>query len=425
MTHHSGFLSSLVTKRENFPVYDEFSQKMVTFAHYLFMGIIRLYILFFVCCLGCFLPHSSLRAENKNFTVVIDPGHGGRDPGAIGRRGKEKNINLNVALKLGKLIQANCKDVRIVYTRQKDSFVPLDRRAQIANNAHADLFISIHTNSVARGRTVRGTETYTLGLHRTDDNLEVAKKENAVILIEEDYNQRYAGFNPNSAESYIIFEFLQDKNMERSVQLATFIQRQFKTTAKRIDKGVHQAGFLVLRETSMPGVLVELGYISTADEERYLLSESGTDALARSIYQAFVKYKKHHHVSTDHPHPIQQEPTPETNQKKQPKRQAQRQEKAVASATEKPVFKIQILTSDRKLNPKNKLFKGLAPVNHYQEKGVYKYTYGESTDYNKILRTKRQIASKFKDAFIIAFKKGKKMNVNEAIQEFKNNRTKP
>ena len=146
----------------------------------------RLYIIFLLCNLWLVLPTSFLRAENKDFTVVIDPGHGGRDPGAIGRRGKEKNINLSVALKLGKLIQDNCKDVKVLYTRQKDVFVPLDRRAQIANNAKADLFISIHTNSVARGRTVRGTETYTLGLHRTDDNLEVAKKENAVILIEND-----------------------------------------------------------------------------------------------------------------------------------------------------------------------------------------------------------------------------------------------
>ena len=256
------------------------------------MRTIKNHILILACCLLSAFPFGHLQAEGGSFTVVIDPGHGGRDPGAIGKRGKEKTINLNVALKLGKLIQNNHPDVRIVYTRQKDVFVALDKRAQIANNAKADLFISIHTNSVAKGRTVRGTETYTLGLHRTDDNLEVAKLENSVILIESDYEQRYAGFNPNSSESYIIFEFLQDKNMEKSVQLATFIQRQFKNTAKRIDKGVHQAGFLVLRETTMPGVLVELGYISTPDEERYLLSESGTDALAKSIYQAFNQYKK-------------------------------------------------------------------------------------------------------------------------------------
>ena len=381
----------------------------------------RSYIIILLCSLWSVLPLVGAQAESRDFIVVIDPGHGGRDPGAIGKRGKEKNINLNVALKLGKLIQNNCKDVSIVYTREKDTFVGLDRRAQIANNAKADLFISIHTNSVARGRTVRGTETYTLGLHRTDENLEVAKKENAVILIENDYEQRYAGFNPNSSESYIIFEFLQDKNMEKSVKLATLIQRQFKTTAKRIDKGVHQAGFLVLRETTMPGVLVELGYISTPDEERYLLTESGTDALAQSIYRAFIKYKEQNGspIARRNEPPIVTE-TPKASSQTEKKTSAT--PKKQASKGEKPIFKIQILTSDKKLSANNKQFKGLSPVGYYQEKGIYKYTYGESTDYNKVLRTKRQIETKFKGAFIIAFKNGEKVDVNQAIKEFKNNR---
>lgn len=393
----------------------------------------RLYIILFLCCLWLALPLSHLSAQGKDFTLVIDPGHGGKDPGAIGKKGKEKNINLSVALKLGNLIKENCKDVNIVYTRQKDTFVALDRRAQIANNAKADLFISIHTNSVAKGKTVRGTETYTLGLHRTDDNLEVAKKENSVILIESDYEQRYAGFNPNSSESYIIFEFLQDKNMEKSVRLATDIQKQFKNTAKRIDKGVHQAGFLVLRETTMPGVLVELGYISTPDEERYLLTESGTSALAKSIYQAFLSYKKKYDMS-DTSRPAQakvpekvQNPAPVQKPKAQSKPQTTNKAKnettkSKGTQSDKPIFKIQFLTSDKKLPAGSKLFKGLTPVSHYQEKGIYKYTYGESHDYNKVLKTKRQISTKFKDAFIIAFKNGKKMNVNEAIKEFKNNR---
>ena len=389
----------------------------------------RLYIILFLCSLWLALPLSHLSAQGKDFTLVIDPGHGGKDPGAIGKKGKEKNINLSVALKLGNLIKENCKDVNIVYTRQKDTFVALDRRAQIANNAKADLFISIHTNSVAKGKTVRGTETYTLGLHRTEDNLEVAKKENSVILIESDYEQRYAGFNPNSAESYIIFEFLQDKNMEKSVRLATDIQKQFKTTAKRIDKGVHQAGFLVLRETTMPGVLVELGYISTPDEERYLLTEAGTSALAKSIYQAFLSYKKKYDMGdntrpaqakVEEPAPVQKPKTPSKPQNaNKPKNEST---KSKGTQSDKPIFKIQILTSDKKLPAGSKLFKGLTPVGHYQENGIYKYTYGESHDYNKVLRTKRQINSKFKDAFIIAFKNGKKMNVNEAIKEFKNNR---
>ena len=390
----------------------------------------RSYIIILLCSLWSVLPLVGAQAESRDFIVVIDPGHGGRDPGAIGKRGKEKNINLNVALKLGKLIQNNCKDVSIVYTREKDIFVGLDRRAQIANNAKADLFISIHTNSVARGRTVRGTETYTLGLHRTDENLEVAKKENAVILIENDYEQRYAGFNPNSSESYIIFEFLQDKNMEKSVQLATLIQRQFKTTAKRIDKGVHQAGFLVLRETSMPGVLVELGYISTPDEEKYLLTEAGTDALAQSIFKAFKTYKSQTNPNIK----VNKQPvsTPQTESKPQ---QAKKTATKTASKTTsqpskaiktgkatKTVFKIQILTSEKALGAKSKQFKGLSPVNYYREKGLYKYTYGETTDYNQILRTKKQISAKFKDAFIVAFKDGKKTDLSQAIKEFKNNK---
>ena len=391
----------------------------------------RLYIILFLCSLWLALPLSHLSAQGKDFTLVIDPGHGGKDPGAIGKKGKEKNINLNVALKLGNLIKENCKDVNIVYTRQKDTFVALDRRAQIANNAKADLFISIHTNSVAKGKTVRGTETYTLGLHRTEDNLEVAKKENSVILIESDYEQRYAGFNPNSAESYIIFEFLQDKNMEKSVRLATDIQKQFRNTAKRIDKGVHQAGFLVLRETTMPGVLVELGYISNPDEERYLLTEAGTSALAKSIYQAFLSYKKKFDMGdttrpalAKTPEKVQQ-PAPAKKPKTQSKPQTPnkpKNEPTKSTQSDKPIFKIQFLTSDKKLPAGSKLFKGLTPVGHYQEKGIYKYTYGDSHDYNKVLRTKRQISTKFKDAFIIAFKNGKKMNVNEAIKEFKNNR---
>ena len=387
----------------------------------------RSYIIILLCTICQFFLPSIIQAEEGLYTVVIDPGHGGRDPGAIGKRGKEKNINLSVALKLGNLIQNNCKDVRIVYTRKNDTFVTLDKRAQIANNAKADLFISIHTNSVAKGRTVRGTETYTLGLHRTDDNLEVAKKENSVILIESDYEQRYAGFNPNSSESYIIFEFLQDKNMEKSVELASLIQKQFKNTAKRIDKGVHQAGFLVLRETSMPGVLVELGYISTPDEEQYLLTEAGTNALAQSIFKAFKTYKSQNNASISvNKQPVstpkaesKPQQAPKTATKTTPKTTSQPSKTSKASKT---VFKIQILTSEKALGAKNKQFKGLSPVNHYQENGLYKYTYGESTDYNQILRTKKQIAGKFKDAFIVAFKDGKKTDLNQAIKEFKNNK---
>ena len=226
------------------------------------------------------------------FTLVIDAGHGGKDPGAAGRKSKEKNINLAVALELGRLVAKNCADVKVVYTRKTDVFVELDERARIANKAKADLFISIHTNATAAKVGPRGAETYTLGMHRAADNLAVAKRENSVITLESNYEQRYEGFDPNSSESYIIFELMQDKNMESSVKLAGLIQKQFRTTAGRVDKGVHQAGFLVLRATSMPSVLVELGYINNPSDVTYLTSTAGVNALAKSIYNAFVAYRK-------------------------------------------------------------------------------------------------------------------------------------
>lgn len=225
------------------------------------------------------------------YTLVIDAGHGGKDPGAMSKTAKEKNINLAVALALGKLVEQNCPDVKVVYTRKTDVFVELNERAKIANRAKADLFISIHTNSTSAKIGPQGAETYTLGMHRAAENLAVAKRENSVITLESDYEQKYEGFDPNSSESYIIFELMQDKNMESSVKLASLIQKQFRS-AGRTDKGVHQAGFLVLRATSMPSVLVELGYINNPGEASYLTSTAGVNALAKSIYNAFVSYKK-------------------------------------------------------------------------------------------------------------------------------------
>ena len=368
-------------------------------------------ILLFLCILACSYPVIG-NTINDRFIVVIDPGHGGNDPGAIGTRGKEKNINLNVARKLGRLIEDNCNDTKVVYTRKSDIFVPLHRRAEIANNAKANLFISIHTNAVAKKNSyVKGTETYTLGLHRTEENLEVAKKENSVILIEDDYKQRYAGFNPNSSESYIIFEFMQDKNMSQSVNFATLIQQNFKGY-NRIDKGVHQAGFLVLRETSMPSVLIELGYISNPSEETYLLSDKGTTDLANAIYRAFINYKGNSSKI---------KPTTVTSNTRQ-EITTPKEEEEETKETSKIKFKIQILASDRVLPQNSRQFKGLNPVSWYKENGLIKYTYAEDEDYNKILKIKRKIVDpKFKDAFIIAFKNDTKININKAIKEFKNN----
>lgn len=392
------------------------------------MKLYKRYILYIGICLGLLTsPFCSGSAEAKDFVVVIDAGHGGHDPGAIGKISKEKNINLNVALKLGKQIQKNCPDVKVVYTRTRDVFIPLNRRAEIANDAKADLFISIHTNALAKNRTAKGASTWTLGLAKSDANLEVAKRENSVILYESDYKTRYAGFNPNSAESYIIFEFMQDKYMSQSVHLASLVQKHFRNTCRRVDRGVHQAGFLVLKASAMPSILVELGFISTPEEERYLNTESGTATLANGIFRAFLTYKREQEIrlngssQTILPEDI---PQPEEEKETAPPTGTtpKTEEKTVAAQTEDsgPVFKIQILTSSRPLGKNDKRLKGLKNVDYYQEGGLYKYTYGASSDYNKVLRTKRSITAQFKDAFIIAFKNGKKMNVNAAINEFKN-----
>lgn len=422
------------------------------------MKLYKRHILYICIYFGLFFsPFCITSVEAKDFVVVIDAGHGGHDPGALGKISKEKTINLNVALKLGKQIKRNCPDVKVVYTRERDVFIPLDRRAEIANNAKADLFISIHTNSVANNRTAKGASTWTLGLAKSDANLEVAKRENSVILYESDYKTRYAGFNPNSAESYIIFEFMQDKYMSQSVHLASLVQKEFRHTCKRADRGVHQAGFLVLKASAMPSILVELGFISHPEEERYLNSEAGSTTLANGIFRAFLSYKREHEIRmTGSSRTILPEETDagraeETNTAQEeadttrekvnlPRETAQ---KPAASATNNtrtkqntekvsggqtdngsPVFKIQILTSSRPLASNDKRLKGLKDVEYYQEGGLYKYTYGSSTDYNKVIRTKREIAPKFKDAFIIAFKNGKKTNVSAAIEEFKKKRNK-
>lgn len=385
-------------------------------------------------------------AANKRFTLVIDPGHGGHDAGALGAISKEKNINLAVALRFGKYVEQNLPEVRVIYTRKTDVFIPLNERANIANRANADLFISVHTNALPAGKVARGFETYTLGMHRAKDNLDVAMRENSVISMEKDYQQRYQGFDPRSSESYIIFEFIQGKNMERSVDLARMIQRGVCDGANRPDKGVHQAGFLVLRETSMPGCLIELGFITTPDEERLLNNDSRVDDIARGIYEAFAKYKNKYDRSVSVPYRAKdseevnlpkivpdQEPAPKTRavtRGKQPKReeatpeQPKRVEKKVkkAEVADAPVFKLQIFVGSRNLRKGDAHFKGETDYDSFQEGNLVKYTLGASTNYNEIYRLRKEKLDKFPEAFIIAFKNGQKYDVNQAIREFKQNR---
>lgn len=423
--------------------------------------------------------NTSIAGKSSTFTLVIDAGHGGKDAGAIGSYSKEKNINLNVALELGRLIEQNCQDVRIIYTRKTDVFIALDERANIANRAKADLFISVHTNALPAGRIAYGAETYTLGMARSSENLDVAKRENSVILVENDYQQKYEGFNPNSSESYIIFEFMQDEHMKQSVSLAKSIQRYYVSHAGRHDKGVHQAGFLVLRKTSMPAILTELGFISTPAEEAFLNSQDGIQKLARSIFEGFLDYKQSQDgkkrvtipyrtlnnegtpVSTmgnagnevkdkktlnegtknsgsdtvkpdSIPHPEKNgskniEP-PKSSAAKQNEESSESSKKTLPKLTEKSasqgsiIFKIQIISSNHKLRPDDQHFKGEKAVSMYQESNLYKYTYGETTSYQEILNIQKQMRSKFPDAFVVAFRNGEKINLSEAIRLTKNSK---
>ena len=400
---------------------------------------------------------AGMYAANKRFTLVIDAGHGGHDAGALGAKSKEKNINLNVALAFGRYVERNMPDVRVIYTRTTDVFIPLHDRANIANKANADLFISVHTNALPAGKIARGFETYSLGMHRAKDNLDVAMRENSVISMEKGYQQTYQGFDPKSSESYIIFEFIQGKNMERSVEIARSIQNSVCQNANRPDKGVHQAGFLVLRETSMPSCLIELGFITTPDEENLLNDESRIDDIAKAIYEGFAKYKNKYDKRVTIPYRSQASegnniPSIVPDSYKRPERKSTPMRKQVVETaparkqnvdtaparkqtvapvkkqtpasvkSDAPIFKVQILVSSRVLRKGDTHLKGEENYDSYQESGMVKYTIGASANYNEIYQLRKSLLDKFPEAFIIAFKNGKKYDVNQAIREFKQNK---
>lgn len=425
-------------------------------------------------------------ANDGKFILVIDAGHGGHDAGAIGTYSQEKNINLNVALAFGKLVEQNCSDVKVIYTRKTDVFVELQERAAIANRNKADLFISIHTNALPKGRIAYGSETYTLGMARSSENFDVAKRENSVILVENDYKEKYAGFNPNSSESYIIFEFMQDEHMKQSISLAQSIQKYYVNLAGRKNKGVHQAGFLVLRETSMPSVLTELGFISTPEEETYLNSQSGTNKLARSIFEGFLDYKHtqdgkirpslsykieddkpqqsavaNAETQTDSAAPqiAKEEAKPSADNDKdnaqqsvlaqQFKKEAENSDKAStdskttkqqtstaqkdketlpandnASKTDgdRPVFKVQFLTSDTPIKKGDKRLHNFSGIEEYKEKGIIKYTCMPTEDYQEAVSNQKEVRKNVPDAFIVAFKNGQRMNLSDAVSEYRANK---
>ena len=415
-----------------------------------------------------------LASAAGKFVLVLDAGHGGKDAGCVGKISKEKTLTLRYAMAFGKIVERNCPDVKVVYTRTSDRFLELWQRAEIANKNKADLFVSVHINAVSKGTSVHGYQTYALGRGETtgkkgiQENLEVAKRENSVIYMEKDYKQRYQGFD-NSPESNIMFEFIQDNNMERSVELARLLQKGICAATGRVDKGAHQNNLAVLRLTSMPACLMELGFISNPDEETFMNAESSTDKYARGFLKAFISYKNKYFDGLNvpyRPQDVKEAQIPQVVPEEYKEKEQQKQQEQAAAAKKRsqpaqpkqpeskqpelkqpeskqpeskqpaastlsagegqevglPIFKIQISTGRTRLKTTDKQFKGLPDVDCYEEGGMFKYTVGASTDYNAIARQRREILDKFPGAFIIAFKNGQKMNVNEAIAEFKKNK---
>jgi N-acetylmuramoyl-L-alanine amidase len=391
---------------------------------------------------------TSVKQNSKQLIVVIDPGHGGKDPGAVSKTVREKDVVLGIGLKLGKLINENYPDVKVVFTRNTDVFIPLIDRSRIANKCKADLFISLHANFCATPST-RGTETFTLGLHRSNDNLEVAKKENSVILMEDDYKTTYEDFDPNLSESYIMFEMMQDLYMDQSLSFADAIQHQFKSRIESSNRGVKQAGFLVLRQSSMPSVLVETGFISNKDEANYLSSEDGQRNIALSIFEAFKKFKSKNSGTANkkateeiaiQPKPEKIETKPEPAEAK-PEVGSENQiaenkkEKEIIPTSvvpEKPAIKkdeplsttdtvktnlpgnavyytIQIAASTTPAEAISANFKGVKDIRRDKIDKYYRYYVGNESSADSLASLLQQIRLKFPQAFVVSFVNGKRV----------------
>ena len=386
-------------------------------------------------------------AQKRAFTVVIDAGHGGHDPGAMGKLTQEKKLNLEVSQRLEQQIKLHYPDVKVVMTRKNDVFLTLQQRADIVNKNNADLFICIHTNA-AENRNVTGTETFVLGVDKLQSNLDVAMRENAVMLLEDDYQTTYEGFDPNSVDSYIMFELMQDQYIDQSLNFATLVQQQF-TDIGRSDRGVRQAGFWVLHKSACPSVLIEMGFISNSNEEKYLASDKGKEDITNSIFQAFSQYKS----AYDRKHGIviaaksEGKPSAAKADKsvaaKTDKPLAAKADKLVAAKTDKlesaeadksvaakadkpvaaveqaelrPVYKVQIFSTLKPVPAGDATFRGLKNCQYSKDGKYYKYTYGEDTDYQTILDIQQELKTKFKDCFIVAFLGDKQIPVKEALQ---------
>ncbi len=381
-----------------------------------------------------------LKADRRGFvnTVIVDPGHGGREPGAVGRRSKEKDIALAISLKLGEYIREHIDDVEVVFTRDNDVFVPLHERARMANENNADLFISIHCNSAA-SRTAQGTETFVMGLHRSQANLEVARRENKSILYEDDYLETYDGFDPNSPEANIIFALYQNAYLDQSLQMASLVQEQFRERARRIDRGVKQAGFLVLYNITMPGVLIETGFISNAREEEYLMSESGQAHIASAIFRAFRQYKEeqdamaaarihytrtseqHNHEDIGYTKPYNEPAEAYVNIEESIADQTAQLETDDADKSNEPsmniTFRVQFASTSEPRPTDDPVFNGLKDVSWYFHEGLYKYTVGNESSLEQAAAVQKEVQDAgFPDAFVVAFLNNERISAQEAIQ---------
>jgi len=340
-------------------------------------------------------------------TVVLDAGHGGRDPGAVGKNGMEKHIALAIALKTGQYIEENIPDVKVIYTREKDVYVGFLDRAKIANEAEADLFISIHVNAHTVS-SAKGTLTLVLGQHRMDENFDVAVRENSVILLEEDWETRYEGFDPQSTESYIMFSMMQKTYFKQSIEFGDYVQDQFRERAARKDLGVREQGLIVLAQTSMPGVLIETGFISNPEEEKYLMTTYGQEITASAIYRGFKEYKEEIDRRSNLSVVISED---------------QGTEAAVSSTTkavidpDQVIFSIQVASSKNKIPTEASSFKGYQDVMVIADGRWFKYMIGQENSYHTALEKCNAIKADYPDAFVVASKNGKIIPMKDALRE--------
>jgi N-acetylmuramoyl-L-alanine amidase len=363
-------------------------------------------ILFFLFVGAPIISSSASEIRNeKNRVIVIDAGHGGKDPGALGAISREKDINLAIALKTGEYIEENIKNVTVIYTRKDDSTVELIDRPMIANKANADLFISIHTNST-NSKKVMGAETWIMGHAKDQANLEVAMNENAVMLLEDDYSTKYEGFDPKSSESYIMFSLTQKVFQEQSTDLATKIQQQFRERVNRNDRDVKQAGFWVLYNTKMPSVLVETGFITNPEEEKYLNSKEGQDYLASSIYRACKDYLNEIDIKSG----FSFEKNHDSDQKSDTLTR-------VSPTAGEIYFMVQITTSASKIEIKPENFNGLKEITEINAKNHFKYAVGKFANFSDADKYKRKINAFYPDAFVIAVKDNKKLPLQQALEQ--------